>query len=94
MEIECDNCNRTFKLDPKQIHIKPFGKEYEEEYLVCPYCEKEYTIIYTNSKIRELRKEWYAEGNPQYSKAHNELRKELQKLNEYIQLAKRLGMRL
>lgn len=54
MKVNCDKCNKLFKVMPKQ---KKHGQGLKETYFTCPYCEERYTGYITDKEIRKWQRE-------------------------------------
>ena len=54
MKVNCDKCNKLFKVMPKQ---KKHGQGIRETYFTCPYCEEHYTSYITDREVRKWQKE-------------------------------------
>ena len=55
MEIQCDSCNKTFKI--KKLKTKWIDDNVQRIYFTCPCCNKEYTSFYKDKRIRKNIKE-------------------------------------
>lgn len=54
MNVTCDGCKREFLIDLK---IRTLDGDIEENYFVCPHCNKEYTSFKTNFITRRIQEE-------------------------------------
>ncbi|MEV3587142.1 hypothetical protein ABNE08_20330 [Paenibacillus larvae] len=52
MKVTCnDGCKREFLVG--EVKIKNVKADIEKTYFICPRCGKEYTVLLTDSKIRQ-----------------------------------------
>lgn len=56
LDIRCDECNEKINTESVKIVDKWIGDGVRRKFFRCPKCGCEYTIAYTDGKIRELSK--------------------------------------
>lgn len=55
MEMQCDDCHKTFEV--KKLKTKWIDDNVQRIYFTCPYCGKEYISFYKDKRIRKNIKE-------------------------------------
>lgn len=58
MDIRCDECHERINTESVKIVDKWIGDGVRRKFFRCPKCGCEYTIAYTDGKIRELSKKY------------------------------------
>ena len=54
MVVDCNECKQEFEIS--EINVRRMEESVEENYFVCPHCQHEYPVFYTNVEIRNEQK--------------------------------------
>lgn len=54
--LRCDNvfCRKEFELRTDMIKTRVIKADIEKTYFSCPHCGREYTVLFTDSQIRDI----------------------------------------
>ena len=58
MDIRCDECHERIKTESVKIVDRWLGNGVKRKFFRCPKCGHEYTISYSDEKVRELSKKY------------------------------------
>lgn len=74
----CDKCKNEFEIN---IQTKKIDDNVVKQYIKCPFCEEEYTVIYLNEAVKRYRENFKkAKTIEEKEKYKNKIKKEVERL--------------
>lgn len=80
MQIECNGCQQSFKLD-QVLSERKLDNDISEVGLICPGCQKWYHSYFSNDELENLRNQL---GNSPIRKKRREYKKKFDRLQKKL----------